>query len=355
MKKKKKHAKKKLLNKKRKEIVVFQNSKIHEEPITVEVLPREKNISDSIHEFNLRLLLIPLILMVILGILSLFTTRTTRELKTQQLPMVSSVSANPYAYFTRSIEPPISAEAAIIMDSESKVIVYKKNPEVRFAMASTTKLMTALVAMEYFSSMDILTVTTPNVPGQTLGFPLGEQLYFKDLVYAMLLPSSNHAANVVAHNYPGGYDVFMIRMNEKAKALSLMNTQYADPAGLNDAGNYTTAVDLARLAAEVVHNAELSQIVATKNKVITNVSKTQNYSLNNLNILLGQSGVTGLKTGYTEGAGGVLATSVVVGGRTYIVVVMRSEDRFADTQILLSYLGTDLDLFTPQVVMGGTR
>lgn len=354
MKKKKKQAKKKLLKKQRKEIVVFQDPTI-EESSPISAVPQEKKSSISNHEFNLRLLLIPLILMVILGILSLFTTSTARDLKAQQLPLNASVSADPYAYLTRSIEPPISAEAAIIMDSDSKVTVYKKNADVRFAMASTTKLMTSLVAMEHFSPQDILTVTTPNVSGQTLGFPLGEQLYFQDLLYAMLLPSSNHAANVIAHNYPGGYDIFIQRMNEKANEIALANTHYADPAGLNDVGNYTTAVDLARLAAEVVHNEVLARVVATKYKIISNVSNTQSYPLSNLNILLGQAGVTGLKTGYTEGARGVLATSVVVNGRTFIIVVMRSEERFSDTQVLLSYLGTDLDIFTPQVVLGETR
>ena len=165
----------------------------------------------------------------------------------------------------------------------------------------------------------------------------------------MLLPSSNHAANIIAHNYPGGYNTFIAKMNEKAKELSLINTHYVDPAGLNDQGNYTTAKDLAMLSSYVSKNKELASIAATKYRTISNVSKTSMYRLSNLNILLGQNGVVGLKTGYTEGAGGVLTTIVNAHGRTFIVVVMRSQDRFADTQMLLSYLGADVQLFTPQV------
>lgn len=349
MKKKKRYSKTQKVKKQRKlkkEVVIFQ-----EKPTFKSLRPSSKSLGRvlSAQEFNISLFLIPLILLVILGIISLFANRIEGDLKAQKIGQSLKMEVNPYAYLSRPIQPPITAEAAMIMDSSSKVVLYKKNADSRFSMASTTKLMTALVAMEYFKPQDILTVTTPDVPGQTLGFPIGEQLYFEDLVYAMLLPSSNHAANVIAHNYPGGYNAFIAKMNEKAKELSLTNTQYVDPAGLNDQGNYTTARDLAMLSSYVSRNQKLASIAATKYRTVSNVSKTSVYRLSNLNILLGQNGVVGLKTGYTEGAGGVLTTLVNAHGRTFVVVVMRSQDRFADTQVLLSYLGADIQLFTPQV------
>ena len=349
MKKKKRYSKTQKLKKQRKlkkEVVIFQEKP----PVnSLRSSSQVKKRTLRAQEFNLSLLLIPLILLVILGIISLFVNRIEGDLKARKIGQSFQMNVNPYAFLSRPIQPPITAGAAMIMDSNSKVVLYKKSAESRFSMASTTKLMTALVAMEYFKPQDILTVTTPDVPGQTLGFPIGEQLYFQDLVYAMMLPSSNHAANVIAHNYPGGYNAFIAKMNEKAKELSLENTHYVDPAGLNDQGNYTTARDLALLSSYVSQHQELAHITSTKYKTISNVSNTSVYSLTNLNILLGQNGVVGLKTGYTEGAGGVLATVVNAHGRTFIIVVMRSQDRFADTQVLLSYLGADVQLFTPQV------
>lgn len=356
MKKKKKLAKKRRVQKQHKnsqEVVVFQGKVKSQQQVK---RPETLSLSQlSQYDFNLRLLLIPLILIVLLGILSLLSGRVTRELEAERLPDSRTITPDPYAYLNTSIEPQITAEAAIIMDHNSKVVLYKKNSTDRFSMASTTKLMTALVAMEYFAPKDVLTVTTPDVGGQTLSFPLGEQLYFEDLVYAMLLPSSNHAANIIAHNFPGGYDAFIAKMNEKAYALSLYDTHYADPAGLNDQGNYTTVVDLARLASIVHDHAVLSEVTSTKLRTITNVSGTKSYTLSNLNILLGTNGVTGLKTGYTEGAGGVLVTSVNVNGRTFIIVVMRSLDRFGDTNVLLSYLGSDVSYFIPQTLVGESQ
>lgn len=301
------------------------------------------------HEQDILLLSIPLILLVILGILSQLTIYTNNSLTKQEVVNNSAqLKVNDYSYFAKPIEPPITADAAIIMDSNSKVTTFAKNPTLRFSMASTTKIMTSLVALEHYSLSDVLTVQRSNVEGVNVGFEVGEQIFFEDVLYAMMLPSGNDAAYLIADNYPGGMEAFVNEMNEKARALYLPNTHYADPAGLNDDGNYTTVTDLARLASFAITHPELSKIIGTKNRIITNVQGTKTYQLENLNKLLGIYGVTGGKTGYTEGAGGVLVTSAVTNGHTFIVVVMKSEDRFADTQILLSYILTDISYFSPK-------
>jgi D-alanyl-D-alanine carboxypeptidase (penicillin-binding protein 5/6) len=300
-------------------------------------------------ERDLGLLLIPVILLVVLQILSIYLN--TINSRTSAITLASQSFGAPvtdYAFFNHPISPPISAEAAIIIDRDSKTVLYEKNAHLRFSMASTTKIMTALVALDHFKPDDILTTITSHVEGVNVGVEVGDRLYFKDALYAMLLPSGNDIAYLIAQNYPGGEDAFISAMNKKAKSLHLQNTHYADPAGLNDDGNYTTASELSQLAAIVSKNSTLADITATKSKIIQTVDGTKVFTLTNLNQLLGQYGVIGMKTGHTEGAGDVLITSAIDSGHTYIIVVMRSQNRFADTEILLSSLISSVTTFSPR-------
>jgi D-alanyl-D-alanine carboxypeptidase len=202
--------------------------------------------------------------------------------------------------------------------------------------------MTALTALDYFKRSDILTVKQATDEGSILGLVAGEKMTFENLLYALLLPSANDAALVIAQNYPGEEQAFVKAMNEKAKTLELFNTHYADPAGLVDEGDYTTPFDMARLASFAVQNPTLKKIVGTKEKVIGDTSGALVYDLTNLNKLLGIDGVNGVKTGYTEEAGQVLVTSKDEKGKTIIIVVMKSEDRFMDTAKLLDLVSNNL-------------
>jgi len=301
------------------------------------------------HERDLGLLMIPVILLVVLQILSVYLQ--TINSKTSAITLSSQSSGIPvaaYTFFSHPITPPITAEAAMIMDRDSKTILYQKNAHLRFSMASTAKIMTGLVALDHFKPDDILTTFKSRVEGVNVGIEIGDRLYFKDALYAMLLPSGNDIAYLIAQNFPGGEDAFVRAMNEKAESLHLKNTHYIDPAGLNDDGNYTTASELSQLAAYASRNQTLADITATKSKIIQTVDGTKIFTLTNLNQLLGQYGVIGMKTGHTEGAGDVLITSAVASGHTYIIVVMRSQNRFSDTEMLLSSLLSGVNYFSPR-------
>lgn len=237
--------------------------------------------------------------------------------------------------------PKISAKGAIIMDADSKVVLYSKNSDLRFSTASTTKIMTALTALDYFKQDDILTVKQATDEGSVLGLRQGQQMTFENYLYAMLLPSANDAALTISQNYPGGEKEFVNKMNEKAKNMFLYNTHYLDTAGLLDAGDFTTPFDLARLASFAVKNEIFSKIVSTKEKIIYDLYGNS-YDLNNLNKLLGINGVNGIKTGYTQEAGQVLVTSKKEKDKTIIIVVMGSEDRFLDTARLIDLVSNNL-------------
>lgn len=238
--------------------------------------------------------------------------------------------------------PQISATGAIIMDADSKVVLYSKNPDLRSSTASTAKIMTALTALDYFKLSDTLTVKEATDAGSVLGLVQNEKMSFENLLYAMLLPSANDAALVISQNYPGGEQAFVAAMNAKAKVFELYNTHYADPAGLVDEGDYTTPFDMARLSSFAIKNNIFKTIVGTKEKFITDKSGALVYDLKNLNVLLGVDGVNGIKTGYTEEAGQVLVTSKEEKGKTIIIVVMGSVDRFADTETLLDLVSNNL-------------
>jgi len=248
-------------------------------------------------------------------------------------------SPEEYPTLKNIYEPFISAKGAVIMDKDSQVILFEKNPNLRFSPASTTKIMSALVALEHFKPDVILTVKDSYTEGAVIELSEGEQFRFQDLLFAMMLPSANDAAKAIAANYSGGEEAFVGKMNEKAQELGLKNTHYADPAGLLDTKDYTTPLELARLASVAMQNPEFAKVVSTKERTIVNTLGKE-YVLENLNILLNTPGVNGVKTGYTQEAGQVLVTSRVIPGtnKEVIIVVMQSEDRFTDSQALINYL-----------------
>lgn len=292
---------------------------------------------------NPNIFLIPFLAAVLLIIISIYDIYIQQILLNNRiLPTPVQVKINSYPFLKNKNAPEISAKAAVIVDKDSSVILYSKNPNLRFSPASTTKLMTALTALEYFNLADILTVKRVNTEGSVIGLSVGERMTFSDLLYAMLLPSANDAAFVIAQNFPGGEKAFINKMNENNRRFHLYNTHFEDPAGLLDYQDYTTPIDLIRLASIAIDNRTLSQIVSTKRKIISDIDGLNTYDISNLNKLLGIYGVNGVKTGFTDEAGGVLITSKIENGHTLIIVVLRSEDRFADTLSLLNFISGNI-------------
>ena len=288
--------------------------------------------------------LLPIILVAVLLFLVAFDVYQKGEI------ILKSTLSSPFLNYKNTslpllknkFSPDILAQAAIVIDKDSGVVIYAKNKNLRFSPASTTKIMTALTALDYFKLTDILEVKKATDEGSILGLVKGEKMTFLDLLYSMLLPSANDAAFVIAQNYPGEEPGFIEKMNQKAKLLSLNNTHFQDPAGLLDQDGYTTPLELARLGSVSLDNKIFSQIVSTKYRFIADINGINTYSLLNRNKLLGIDGISGIKTGFTDEAGGVLVSSKVENGHTLIIVVMRSEDRFGDTLALVSYLSQNL-------------
>lgn len=228
--------------------------------------------------------------------------------------------------------PTISAKHVMILDRDTKQIMYQKAADDSVPPASTTKIMTALVVLDSFTLDREITVTKSYSDGQVVGFDPGEKLTVEQLLYALLVQSGNDAAEILAENHTDGRPAFIAAMNSKAADLHLTHTAFRNPTGLDEKGHYSSAADLARLADFAMNDPEFARIVGTEAAVLPG-----NHVLNNLNQLLGKvPGVLGIKTGFTDNAGQALVT-LVDRGRPLIIVVLKSTDRFSDTQKLIDW------------------
>ncbi|TSC86307.1 MAG: Uncharacterized protein G01um10147_919 [Microgenomates group bacterium Gr01-1014_7] len=236
--------------------------------------------------------------------------------------------------------PQLSARAILVKDLGTDTILYQKDANARFPVASTTKIMTALVASEYFKPNSVLTVKDgAGITGAKVGLVKGENLSFSSMLYGMLLPSGNDAAFAIAENYPGGVLGFISAMNKKAAALNLANTHFDNPAGFDSPKHFSSARDLGIITEEALKNYRLARIFATKETDIVSLDKKYKHQLANLNKLLSQvKGVLGVKTGYTEGAKENLITFVDRDGHQILTVVLGSDDRFGESTKLIEWI-----------------
>lgn len=235
--------------------------------------------------------------------------------------------------------PQIVARAILIKDLNTDTVLYQKDILVPLPPASTTKVMTALVASAYFKPNSPLTIKTSiNIPGSNVGLKPGETLSFRSLLYGLLLPSGNDAAFAIAENYPGGVVGFVSAMNKKGTELNLQNSHFDNPAGFDSPNHYSSAKDLAKITQEALKSPQLARIFATKQTDIVSLDKKYEHRLYNLNKLLSQiPGVMGIKTGKTEAAKENLITLVERDGHKLLYVLLGSDDRFGQTTQLIDW------------------
>lgn len=251
----------------------------------------------------------------------------------------------PYPVNVTGIEAPfLTAKAAVVMDRDSGVLMYEKNPDVRLLPASTVKIMTAVIALENYDLDRVLVVPKVTYEGQDMQLLEGEQITVENLLYGLLVSSANDAASTLAKNYPGGEKEFIQAMNKKAEELNLDNSFFTNPTGMDEEELFTvplsfsTALDLARLSLYTLKNPIFAQIVATPKIVVTDISGEVIHELFNINELLSQlEGARGVKTGWTEEAGECLVAYTEREGKRIITVILGSEDRFGESKTLIEW------------------
>lgn len=262
----------------------------------------------------------------------IFTTSkaaTEETVKVSTLPFVNAAAEEPF----------LSAQGVYVIDLETATPLYKKNEHEELFPASTTKVITALTALDTHGLEDVLVVKRVEEEGQSMDLVAGEKLTLESLLYGILVHSGNDAAYVIADNHPDGYKAFIDAMNVKALELGMSNTQFHNPAGFDSAIQYSTAFDLSLAGRELLKNKDLSKIVSTKSITVSDIDFVHFHQLFNVNRLLGEiPGVAGLKTGKTELAGENLITLYKQNGNEYLIVLLKSDDRFTDTQTLVRWI-----------------
>lgn len=226
----------------------------------------------------------------------------------------------------------VSATAAVLMDADMGQVLYEKNGDRQMLIASTTKIMTALVVLEHAAPDDVITVT-PNhmAEGSSMYLRAGETLRVEELLYGLLLCSGNDAALALTE-CAGGLVPFVALMNEKAEALGMAHTSFANPNGLDADGHYSTARDMAVLAAAAVENPTFRRICSSRSVTIGQ------RTMENHNRLLRQvEGCVGLKTGYTRAAGRTLVSCTERDGCRLVAVTLQDGNDWADHAALYDY------------------
>lgn len=233
----------------------------------------------------------------------------------------------------------INARAAIVMDSDTKTVLYEKNANMIIPMASTTKIMTALVAIKYGNLDKKIKISkrATSIRGSTVGYKEGEEITIKELLYGLMFRSGNDAAIALAEGIGSDVDGFLKLMNEYAIEIGALNSHFESPHGLDSDNHYCTAYDLALITAKAKENSIFNEIVGAKSVDKNAMGFTRSY--NNINKILFQiPEANGVKTGYTGKAGKCLVSSIKIQDHDVIFVVLNCTPRWKETSKMNQYI-----------------
>ena len=232
-----------------------------------------------------------------------------------------------------------SAVGGCVIEAESGRILFEKNKDKKVPMASTTKIMTAITAIENCENLDEKFEISPKavgVEGTSLYLRKGDVYSTRDLLFALMLISGNDASVAIAERVAGSTSEFVTLMNELAKKIGANNTHFANTHGLDADGHYTTAYDLAKITAYALNNDTFREIVSTKNTKITNSNGENRYLKNKNKLLFTLDGCIGVKTGFTNDAGRCLVSAIERNGMRLVCVVLNCGPMFEESATLLN-------------------
>ncbi len=260
--------------------------------------------------------------------------------KTACITLLLLILTAPVIAWGAPAEPALTAKSAIVIEASTGKIIFAQGASDRRPPASTTKMMTLIVALEHGNLNDIVT-TSPGAAateGSSMWLAPGEQLKLGDLLYGMMLVSGNDATVAIAEHISGSMDKFARLMTEKARAIGALNTNFTNSSGLPGPQHYSTAADLARIAAYGYKNPLFAKIVSTKHAVVPWPGKDHDRDLYNENKLLWQyEGGNGVKTGYTDEAGRCLVSGANRNGIQLVAVVLDGDRMWEDSIKLLDF------------------
>lgn len=232
----------------------------------------------------------------------------------------------------------LTATGVFVMDLNSGVVLYDKNPHRRLKPASLTKIMTSLVALDYYNEDSVLKVVNAQRSlGNTIDLLKGDKLLASDVLLGLLISSGNDAAVTLAENYPGGYKSFVEKMNAKTLELGLENTKFSNVSGVESEDHYTTAYDIAMIARSALDRPVFESVVSKRKATLKSLNG-HIYNINTTNILLGKPGFYGVKTGWTPQAGECLVVLAEKDAHPILISILNSEDRFGEAQKIYNWV-----------------
>lgn len=244
------------------------------------------------------------------------------------------------AVLTANATPSLSAKSAILIEAQSGKVLYQQNAFVRLPMASTTKIMTAIVAIESGNIGRTVSVSPDavGIEGSSIYLYPNEKLTLEQLIYALLLESANDAATAIAIEVAGSVDAFAALMNQKAEELGLTATHFTNPHGLDNEEHYTTAYDLACIAAYALKNETFRKLCSTGRMTIPLKGDEGTRVLVNHNKMLSRyEGTIGVKTGFTKRSGRCLVSAAERDGLTLVAVTLNAPDDWNDHEKMLDF------------------
>lgn len=254
-------------------------------------------------------------------------------------------------------EPSVSAVSAVVIEAETGTVLWEQNARERRAMASTTKIMTAILTIEA-GDLDREFTVDPYaimVEGTSMGLREGDRVSRRDLLYGILLPSGNDAANAAAVSVAGSISAFVELMNKKAQELGLADTHFVTPSGLDADGHYTTACDLAQLTAYAMKNEVFRSIVCCRFAEAEFGNPPYKRTLYNSNKMLSRyDGAIGVKTGFTDNARRCLVSAAERDGVTLIAVTLNAPDDWNDHTKMLDYGFTRVSAYPLETTVSAT-
>ncbi|MBU3074057.1 D-alanyl-D-alanine carboxypeptidase [Clostridium estertheticum] len=233
----------------------------------------------------------------------------------------------------------VNAISSIALDCDSKVVLYEKNAYTPIEIASTTKIITALVAIKCgdLNKKIIISKKAATIRGSEIGLKEGEEITLKELLYGLLMRSGNDAAIAIAEGVSGSVDEFLKLMNEYALEIGLLNSNFESPHGLDSSNHYSTAYDLALITAKAKEVKIFNDIVGSKDIIAKDYDFTRSYhNINKILSVLPNS--TGVKTGFTGKAGKCLVTSVKIQNRDIIIITLNCTPRWKETEKINNYI-----------------
>ena len=227
----------------------------------------------------------------------------------------------------------MSAQNAVVMDADSGRVLYEHNGYLKKTIASTTKIMTAIVVLENCNLEDIVTVSynAATTEGSSMYLKPNEKITVENLLYGLMLSSGNDAATALAEHTSGSIEKFALLMNKKAKEIGMLNSSFANPHGLDDENHYSTAYDMALLTKYAIKNNKFKEIVSTKQKIIKEADNEKYKYLTNHNKLLSMyEWCKGVKTGFTKKSGRCLVSYAEKSGVKLIAITLDAPDDWND-------------------------